>query len=111
MRSTHVNQPGRKLTIELASEADRDRIYGIRHEVYSLEIGQHEPNSSRRLRDGLDDFYESFYNWPLLYLLGGGDDLLTLGQRQFDATTKLGVELGHVFNEYEGEYYWRDHHA
>jgi len=53
-------------------------------------------------RDGLDDFYESFYNWPLLYLLGGGDDLLALGQRQFDATTKLGVEMGHVFNEYEG---------
>ena len=53
-------------------------------------------------RDGLDDFYESFYNWPLLYLLGGGDDLLTLGQRQFDATTKLGVELGHIHDEYEG---------
>jgi hypothetical protein len=31
-------------------------------------------------RDGLDDFYESFYNWPLLYLLGGGDHLLKLGQ-------------------------------
>ena len=26
-----------------------------------------------------DDLYESFYNWPLLYLLGGGDDLLELG--------------------------------
>ena len=47
---------------------------------------------------------ESFYNWPLLYLLGGDDELLTLGQRQFDATTKLGVELGHVFNEYEVGY-------
>src|SRR2546422_355712 len=29
-------------------------------------------------RDGADDFYESFYNWPLLYLLGGGDHLLPL---------------------------------
>ena len=47
---------------------------------------------------------ESFYNWPLLYLLGGDDELLTLGQRQFDATTKLGVELGHVYNEYEVGY-------
>ena len=45
-------------------------------------------------RDGLDDFYESFYNWPLLYLLGGGDELLELGQRQFDATTRLGEEMG-----------------
>ena len=24
----------------------------------------------RHSRDGADDFYESFYNWPLLYLLG-----------------------------------------
>ena len=52
-------------------------------------------------RDGADDFYESFYNWPLLYLLGGGDHLLELGQRQWDATTRLMQEIGHVHNEYE----------
>ena len=52
-------------------------------------------------RDGADDFYESFYNWPLLYLLGGGDHLLDLGQRQWDATTKLMAEIGHVYKEYE----------
>ncbi|MGY8824184.1 MAG: hypothetical protein ACKVJG_09650 [Candidatus Latescibacterota bacterium] len=52
-------------------------------------------------RDGADDFYESFYNWPLLYLLGGGDHLLELGQRQWDATTKLMEEIGHVYKEYE----------
>ena len=52
-------------------------------------------------RDGADDFYESFYNWPLLYLLGGGDHMLTLGQRQWDATTKLMEEMGHVYKEYE----------
>src|SRR5207248_1062370 len=28
-------------------------------------------------RDGGDDFYEAFANWPQLYLLGGADDLLT----------------------------------
>ena len=27
-------------------------------------------------RDGVDDFYEVFFNWPQLYLLGGADDLL-----------------------------------
>ena len=52
-------------------------------------------------RDGADDFYESFYNWPLLYLLGGGDHLLDLGHRQWDATTKLMEEIGHVYKEYE----------
>ena len=52
-------------------------------------------------RDGADDFYESFYNWPLLYLLGGSDQLLTLGQRQWEATTRLLEELGHLHKEYE----------
>ncbi len=52
-------------------------------------------------RDGADDFYESFYNWPLLYLLGGGDHLLELGQRQWEATTRLMEEIGHVHKEYE----------
>jgi hypothetical protein len=52
-------------------------------------------------RDGADDFYESFYNWPLLYLLGGEDHLLELGKRQWDATTRLMEEIGHIHKEYE----------
>ncbi len=55
----------------------------------------------RESRDGADDFYESFYNWPLLYVLGGCDRLLELGQRQWDATTELMGEYGHVYKEYE----------
>ncbi len=55
-------------------------------------------------RDGADDLYESFYNWPLFYLLGGGDHLLTLGQRQWDAITKQLTELGPVLDEYERGY-------
>ena len=55
-------------------------------------------------RDGADDLYESFYNWPLFYLLGGGDHLLTLGQRQWDAVTRQLTELGPVLDEYERGY-------
>ena len=55
-------------------------------------------------RDGADDFYESSYNWPLYYLLGGGDHLLTQGQRQWDAITKQLTELGPVLDEYERGY-------
>lgn len=55
-------------------------------------------------RDGADDLYESFYNWPLYYLLGGGDHLLTLGQRQWDAITRQLTELGPVLHEYERGY-------
>jgi hypothetical protein len=52
-------------------------------------------------RDGADDFYESSYNWPLYYLLGGGDHLLALGQRQWDAITRQLTEFGLVHKEYE----------
>ncbi len=52
-------------------------------------------------RDGADDFYESFCNWPTLYTLGGGQRCLELGDRQWDATTRLMEEIGHVYKEYE----------
>ena len=48
-----------------------------------------------------DDFYESFYNWPLLYLLGGGDHLLPLAHRQYEATTRLLTRYGNLYKEYE----------
>ena len=35
-----------------------------------------------------DDYYEPFFNWPLVYLMGGGDHLLTLADRQWEAVTK-----------------------
>ena len=55
-------------------------------------------------RDGADDLYESSYNWPLYYLVGGGDHLLTLGQRQWDAITRQLTKLGPVLDEYERGY-------
>lgn len=55
-------------------------------------------------RDGADDFYESSFNWPLLYLLGGGDHLLELGRRQWDAITRQLTEFGLVHKEYEFGY-------
>ena len=52
-------------------------------------------------RDGADDFYESAYNWPLFYLLGGGDHLLTEGQRLWDGITRQLTRAGMVKDEYE----------
>jgi histidinol-phosphate/aromatic aminotransferase/cobyric acid decarboxylase-like protein/GNAT superfamily N-acetyltransferase len=40
--------------IELATEADRDEIYQLRHDVYAREIHQHHVNDSGRLQDALD---------------------------------------------------------
>jgi hypothetical protein len=55
-------------------------------------------------RDGADDFYESFFNWPLLYLLGGADRLLPLSHRAWEQTTRQLEELGLVQDGYERGY-------
>lgn len=52
-------------------------------------------------RDGVDDFYEAFVNWPLLYLLGGDDWFLEQGQRAWDGITRQLEAMGSVRNEYE----------
>ncbi len=56
---------------------------------------------SWQMRDGVDDFYESFFNWPLLYLLGGADRLLSLSHRQWEAVTAQLTDLGMVKYEYD----------
>ncbi|WP_433346939.1 aminotransferase class I/II-fold pyridoxal phosphate-dependent enzyme [Microtetraspora malaysiensis] len=41
--------------LRLASQADREWIYRLRHEVYAHELGQHPPNDAGRLTDVLDE--------------------------------------------------------
>jgi len=45
-------------------------------------------------RDGADDFYESCYNWSLLYALGGGDHLLALQHKLWDGITRQLTRMG-----------------
>jgi hypothetical protein len=48
----------------------------------------HDPDLGRRTDDIPDDYYEPFFNWPLVYLMGGGDHLLQLADRQWEAVTR-----------------------
>ncbi|MDH6455860.1 MULTISPECIES: hypothetical protein [unclassified Streptomyces] len=57
-------------------------------------------------RDGVDDFYEVFFNWPQLYLLGGADDLLPASERHWEGVTKQLTELDMLHDEYERGYDW-----
>lgn len=43
-----------RITIDLATEADRLEIYRLRHQVYAAELHQHQENSEARLSDSLD---------------------------------------------------------
>jgi histidinol-phosphate/aromatic aminotransferase/cobyric acid decarboxylase-like protein len=52
--------PGRnddgRLVMRMATEADRETIYRMRHEVYAAELEQYSTNSTGRLTDSLDAF-------------------------------------------------------
>ncbi|MFL6111704.1 MAG: hypothetical protein ACJ786_10175 [Catenulispora sp.] len=68
--------------------------------------GRLKYNGTLSTRDGVDDFYEVFFNWPQLYLLGGADDLLAASERHWEGVTAQLTELGMLMDEYERGYDW-----
>ena len=59
--------------------------------------------------DGSDDGYESFHALPLLYLLGGDDDLLAIAHTEWEAITWQFTEYGQVHREFDAYYDWMHH--
>ena len=47
-----------------------------------------------------DDYYEPYFNWPLLYLMGGGEHLIELAHRGWEGVTRQLTRCGTVHNEY-----------
>ena len=74
-----------------------------------------EPDGSLRWRshwpgmDGSDDPYEGFHDLAMLYLLGGGERLLELARRQWDAVTWQWTEYGQIYREFDAYYDWMHH--
>ena len=46
----------RKIEISLAEANDRPEIYRIRHQIYAVELGQHNLNTAQALTDSLDEY-------------------------------------------------------
>ena len=57
-------------------------------------------------RDGADDFYEAFFNWPALYMLGGSEDILSAAKKSWKGVTEQLTKLGLVKDQYERGYDW-----
>ncbi len=57
-------------------------------------------------RDGVDDFYEPFFNWPTFYALGGSADILAASKRHWEGVTAQLSEAGMLTDEYENGYDW-----
>ena len=57
-------------------------------------------------RDGADDFYEAFFNWPALYMLGGSEEILSAAKKSWKGVTEQLTKLGLVKDQYERGYDW-----
>jgi len=57
-------------------------------------------------RDGVDDLYEPFFNWPAFYLLGGSDEVLAAAKRHWEGVTAQLEAAGMLTGEYENGYDW-----
>ena len=59
--------------------------------------------------DGSDDGYESFYNFPLYYALGGPKSIDTLSRNLWEGVTRQFTEYGQVHDEFDAHYDWMHH--
>jgi len=59
--------------------------------------------------DGSDDGYESFFNFPLLYALGGDEAVDEIARREWEAITRQFTGYGQVYREFDGYYDWMHH--
>jgi hypothetical protein len=84
--------------IEQARRVFRDR--------YTLPDGRLRGVAEFVDRDGVDDLYEPFFNWPAFYLLGGPDDALADSKRTWEGVTAQLAEAGMLTDEYDNGYDW-----
>ena len=59
--------------------------------------------------DGSDDGYESFYNFPLYYALGGHKAMGPLSEKLWDGVTRQFTAYGQIHNEFDAHYDWMHH--
>ena len=59
--------------------------------------------------DGSDDGYESFYNFPLYYALGGPPEIEAISQEVWNGITAQFTAYGQVYNEFDAYYDWMHH--
>ena len=98
----------RRLFNEIAAAADPIR------EAYTAADGSMlwPPADDYAGMDAVDDAYESFYNWPLCYVLGGDRYLFEAAYEQWEAITEqfAGVPTGtgrpQIVREYQQGHDW-----
>ncbi|MGF0115210.1 hypothetical protein ACQFYA_02635 [Promicromonospora sp. Marseille-Q5078] len=89
------------------------RLFDATEEAWRLFAARYTGPDGRILhaggfehRDGVDDLYEPFFNWPAFYALGGSDAVLDAAKHHFEGVTAQLTEAGMLTGEYENGYDW-----
>lgn len=88
----------------LFDEVEQARL--LFRDRYTLPDGRLRGVAEFEDRDGVDDLYEPFFNWPAFYLLGGPDEVLTDSKRAWEGVTAQLAEAGMLTDEYDNGYDW-----
>jgi hypothetical protein len=75
-------------------------------ELYCEPDGRLRYTGPLESRDGVDDFYEPFFNWPAFYALGGSQEILDAAKHHWRGVTAHLSERGMLTDEYENGYDW-----
>lgn len=59
--------------------------------------------------DGSDDGYESFYNFPLYYAIGGPQSIDDVSRKLWDGVTRQFTRYGQIYDEFDAHYDWMHH--
>ena len=59
--------------------------------------------------DGSDDGYESFYNFPLFYAIGGPSSMDQLSRDLWEGVTRQFTQYGQIHDEFDAHYDWMHH--
>jgi hypothetical protein len=83
-----------------------DRAWRRFEELYCAPDGSLVYTGRTFGRDGADDFYEPFFNWPALYRLGGADDLLDACKRHWAGVSAQLTGRGLLTGGFDNGYDW-----
>lgn len=86
--------------------AEIDEARRVFRDRYTLPDGRLRGVAEFVDRDGVDDLYEPFFNWPAFYLLGGPDEVLADAKRHWEGVTAQLTEAGMLTDEYDNGYDW-----
>ena len=100
--------PPRWAVLQRTLFATMDRARRRFSEVYGDEHGglRFTGALDPSFRDGVDDFYESLFNWPHLYLLGGSAETLEAAKRHWAGITRQLTAHGMLSREFDRGYDW-----